>query len=158
MIIYIYLWIIHLFSHIKNKIYKFSQQPKKTPKGLSSTMVNTCRISFISIMIHLLFINQSAISSSARIRHLEGRDHLAHHRTHDEVEKADKERLTFVFRTKETDTNLAENVSLPFPQFPRYTYCRWPITVTDTIGLWVCCIRVHYYLDWYSMNHVNPIF
>ncbi|EFH63143.1 hypothetical protein ARALYDRAFT_475592 [Arabidopsis lyrata subsp. lyrata] len=55
-------------------------------------MVNTCRISFISSMILLLFINQSALSSSVRIGLQEGRD-LVHHRTLDEIERADKARL-----------------------------------------------------------------
>ncbi|CAE6180635.1 unnamed protein product [Arabidopsis arenosa] len=83
-------------------------------------MVNTSRISFIIIMIILLFINQSALSSSARIRHLEGRDHLAHHRTLSEKEKADKERLSFIFRTVEAEANLDEDVSLRLPHFARY--------------------------------------
>ncbi|KAG7588905.1 hypothetical protein ISN44_As07g012260 [Arabidopsis suecica] len=62
--------------------------------GFSSTMVNTCRISFIIFMILLLFINQSALSSSVRIGLQEGRD-LVCHRTLDEIERADKARLSF---------------------------------------------------------------
>ncbi|EOA17850.1 hypothetical protein CARUB_v10006254mg [Capsella rubella] len=85
-------------------------------------MVNTCRISFISIMLLLLiFINQSVLSSSTRIRLLEGPDKLVHHHSIlDEIEKADKARLSSIFRTIEADTNLDEKFSLPLPQFARY--------------------------------------
>ncbi|KAL9287872.1 hypothetical protein AtNW77_Chr4g0300511 [Arabidopsis thaliana] len=121
MIIYIYEQPTPCFN---KQNQTFSQQGKtKTLKAsqlLSSTMVNTCRTSFIIIMILLLFINQSALSSSARVRHLEGRDHLPHHRTLSEKEKADKERLSFIFRTIEADINLEEDVSLRLPQFARY--------------------------------------
>ncbi|CAH8256951.1 unnamed protein product [Arabidopsis lyrata] len=77
-------------------------------------MVNTCRISFISSMILLLFINQSALSSSVRIGLQEGRD-LVHHRTLDEIERADKARLSFLFKTMEEayDSKFDEDMPLP---------------------------------------------
>ncbi|CAD5316349.1 unnamed protein product [Arabidopsis thaliana] len=79
-------------------------------------MVNTCRISFISFMILLLFINQSSLSSSVRIGLQGGRD-LIHHRTLDEIER-DKARLSFLFKTMEDayDSNFDED--LPLPPWP----------------------------------------
>lgn len=80
-------------------------------------------------MILLLFINQSALSSSARIRLQEGRD-LVHHRTLDEIERADKARFSYLFGMIEADTNLDE-VDSPLPQLGFHD--RFPIEVTESI-------------------------
>ncbi|CAA7037436.1 unnamed protein product [Microthlaspi erraticum] len=81
-------------------------------------MASTCRISFISIVIlFLLFINQSTISCSARIRLMEGRV-LADEKQHglltlDEIKKADRDaRLDFA-ETIEAETNFFEDDSRP---------------------------------------------
>ncbi|CAH2078164.1 unnamed protein product [Thlaspi arvense] len=81
-------------------------------------MVNTCRISFISMVILLLFINQSALSSSVRIRLIEGRvlvnEKQRDRPTYDEIEKADRARLDYLFsRMIEAETNLLEVDSRP---------------------------------------------
>ncbi|WZZ00994.1 hypothetical protein YC2023_073322 [Brassica napus] len=77
-------------------------------------MANTCRISFICIMVLLLFTNHLALSSSARLRFIEGQD-LVHGKQNnllklDEIEKADKVRLDYLFDIidDEAETNSAE--------------------------------------------------
>ncbi|CAE5962959.1 unnamed protein product [Arabidopsis arenosa] len=80
-------------------------------------MVNTCRISFINSMILLLFINQSALASSVRIGLQKGQD-LVHHRTLDEIERADKARLSFLFKTIEEAYDSKFDEDMPLPPWP----------------------------------------
>ncbi|CAA7022036.1 unnamed protein product [Microthlaspi erraticum] len=83
-------------------------------------MANTCRISFICVMILLLFTNQSALSYSARLRLIDGRN-LVHEKQHhlstlEEIEKSDRARLDFLFRMiDEAETNQIVIDSLPLP-------------------------------------------
>ncbi|RID59332.1 hypothetical protein BRARA_F02567 [Brassica rapa] len=84
-------------------------------------MANTCRISFISIIVLLLFTNHLALSSSARLRFIEGQD-LVHGKQNnllkfDEIEKADKARLDYLFGMidDEAETNSAEEVDCSLP-------------------------------------------
>ncbi|WZZ21338.1 hypothetical protein YC2023_122725 [Brassica napus] len=76
-------------------------------------MANTCRISFVCIMVLLLFTSHLALSSSARLRFIEAQD-LVHGKQNnllklDEIEKADRTRLDYLFGViDKAETNRAE--------------------------------------------------
>ncbi|EOA33857.1 hypothetical protein CARUB_v10021347mg [Capsella rubella] len=93
-------------------------------------MVNTCRIRVISIMILFLFINQSTLSSSIRIPlqqgQGQGQDHVHHHRTLDEIERADRARLSYLFKMMEADD------TPPLPPYPHVN----PMKITQSIRPW----------------------
>ncbi|RID41157.1 hypothetical protein BRARA_J01135 [Brassica rapa] len=73
-------------------------------------MANTCRISFVCIMVLLLFTSHLALSSPARLRFIEAQDLL------DEIEKADRTRLDYLFGViDKAETNRAEEVDCRSP-------------------------------------------
>ncbi|KAG2298230.1 hypothetical protein Bca4012_009430 [Brassica carinata] len=84
-------------------------------------MANTCRISFICIMVLLLFTNHLAFPSSARLRFIEGQDDLVRGKQNsllelDEIEKADRARLDYLFGTiDEAETHRVEDVDCRSP-------------------------------------------
>ncbi|CAN6813453.1 hypothetical protein Bca4012_005168 [Brassica carinata] len=83
-------------------------------------MANTCRMSFICIMVVLLFTNHLALSSSARLRFIEGQD-LVHGKQNnllklDEIEKTDRARLDYLFGViDKAETNRIEEVDCRSP-------------------------------------------
>ncbi|KAF8112689.1 hypothetical protein N665_0062s0040 [Sinapis alba] len=81
-------------------------------------MANTSRISYICLMVLLLFTNHLALSSSARLRFIEGQDLVHWKQTSllklDEIGKADRARLDYLFGMidDEAETNRVEEVAL----------------------------------------------
>ena len=70
-------------------------------EAVAEVLTNTCRISFVCIMVLLLFTSHLALSSSARLRFIEAQD-LVHGKQNnllklDEIEKADRTRLDYLF-------------------------------------------------------------
>ncbi|CAF1840054.1 BnaC04g19760D [Brassica napus] len=83
-------------------------------------MANTCRISFVCIMVLLLFTSHLALSSSARLRFIEAQD-LVHGKQNnlwklDEIEKADRTRLDYLFGViDKAETNRVKEVDCRSP-------------------------------------------